>query len=45
MRAESGLMSRRAFLQIFAGLWLVLRPGASGGVELAVVHLRIDGMT
>ncbi len=38
-------MKRRAFLRSVPGLWLTVRPVAAAGAELAVVHLRIDGMT
>lgn len=38
-------MRRRTFLQILPGIWLALRPLTAVAAELAVVHLRIDGMT
>lgn len=38
-------MNRRMFLQILPGICLSLRPAAGRTAELAVAHLRIDGMT
>ncbi len=38
-------MNRRAFVLTFPSILLALRPAAARGGELAVVHLRVDGMT
>lgn len=38
-------MKRRTFLHILPGILLALRPISAGAAELAVAHLRIDGMT
>ena len=38
-------MNRRTFLLAIPGIWLEVRPGLAAGEELAVVYLRIDGMT
>jgi hypothetical protein len=38
-------MNRRGFLASLPGLWLAFRAVSGQAEELAVVHLRIDGMT
>ncbi len=38
-------MTRRTFLQLLPGIWLALGPTTAGTAEVAVVYLRIDGMT
>lgn len=38
-------MRRRTFLRGLAGLALALRTSLAVAEDLAVVHLRIDGMT
>ncbi len=38
-------MNRRAFLGMLSGLWVTLGAAPAGAAELAVAHLRIDGMT
>ncbi len=38
-------MTRRVFLGSFFALWLAFRAVSGQAEELAVIHLRIDGMT
>jgi len=38
-------MNRRTFLRAVPATWLVMGSRVGGTTELAVAHLRIDGMT
>ena len=38
-------MNRRTFLGVLPALWLALLPVAAGTAELAIAHLRFEGMT
>lgn len=38
-------MERRSLVLVLPAMWLALRSTVASGAELAVAHLRIDGMT
>lgn len=39
------MMNRRRFLAALPALWVALQTAGAGTEELAVAHLRIEGMT
>ncbi len=45
MREAGAAVERRKFLQGLLGVWLAPGAATAGAAELAVAHLRVDGMT